>query len=182
MLSNKHKLSTLAKLSFWHKLVRPQTRLLRWFRDLLLFGVIVFLALSYQQRHMINGHAPTFSSLTIDGAPIALSQTEPTLVYFWGTWCPVCRVTSPMVNTLVDDHHVVAIAVDSGSNEEIAQFMRENDYQFKVINDNFNMHQQWGALAFPAIYIIDPQGNIRFVTSGVTSNIGLKLRLFMASF
>lgn len=182
MLSNKHKPRKLAKLSFWHKLVCPQTRPLRWFRDLLLFGLTVFLVLSYQQRHMISGHAPAFSSLTIDGTPIALSQTESTLVYFWGTWCPVCRVTSPMVNTLVDDHHVVAIAVDSGSDEEIAQFMRENGYQFKVVNDTSNMHQQWGALAFPAIYIIDPQGDIRFVTSGVTSNIGLKLRLFMASF
>ncbi|WP_258405113.1 protein disulfide oxidoreductase [Shewanella psychrotolerans] len=159
----------------------PQKRRHRWLRDLLLFGIIAFLALSYQQRHMINGHAPALSSLTIEGAPISLSTTEPTLIYFWGTWCPVCRVTSPMVNTLVNDHHVITIAVGSGSDEEIAQFMREHDYQFKVINDTSNIHQQWGALAFPAIYIIDPQGDIRFVTSGITSNIGLKLRLLIAS-
>lgn len=175
--SSQHKNQTFLK-----KLLFPQTRLRRWTRDLLLFGIIAFLALSYQQRHMISGHAPAFSSQTVEGAQISLSTTEPTLVYFWGTWCPVCRVTSPMVNSLVDNHHVISIAVDSGSDEEIAQFIREHDYQFKVVNDTSNLDQQWGALAFPAIYIVDPQGDIRFVTSGVTSNIGLKLRLFIASF
>lgn len=180
-MSASNKLSRSKKQTCLKKLLFPQKRLHRWLRDLLLFGIIAFLALSYQQRHMINGHAPPLSSLTIEGAPISLSTTEPTLVYFWGTWCPVCRVTSPMVNTLVDDHHVVTIAVGSGTDKEIAQFMREHDYQFKVVNDTSNLHQQWGALAFPAIYIIDPQGDIRFVTSGVTSNIGLKLRLLIAS-
>ncbi|MDX1280456.1 hypothetical protein [Shewanella colwelliana] len=68
-----------------------------------------------------------------------------------------------------------------GGNDDINQYLTEHDYQFPVINDTEGMHIQWGALAYPAIYVVDQTGQIRYVTSGVTTTWGLRARLWLAT-
>ncbi|TVP09571.1 thioredoxin [Shewanella sp. KCT] len=161
--------------------VKPRRKRYRYLRDAALMALLAFALLSYQQRNMISGEAPPLSGITTQGQPIALEQGQVTLVYFWGTWCPVCRVTSPMVNSVAEQHKVISIAVASGTDDEINQFMTEHDYQFDVIGDEKMLHQAWGASVFPAIYIVDTQGQIRFKTSGATSSWGMRLRLLLAA-
>ncbi|GAA0789507.1 MULTISPECIES: protein disulfide oxidoreductase [Pseudomonadati] len=162
-------------------------------RDLGILSVALFAIASYMQRDMIDGQAPQLSAVTVQQQPFILAtSTKPTLVYFWGTWCPACKVTSPMVNSLAshNEYQVISIAVASGSDQDIIQFMYNNDLQFPVINEanmtlvphQQSLSQQWGANAFPAIYIIDNQQQIRFVTSGITTQWGLKLRLWLSTF
>lgn len=161
--------------------LNPRRKRYRYLRDAALVALFAFALLSYQQRNMISGEAPPLSGITTQGHPVTLEQGEVTLVYFWGTWCPICRVTSPMVNSVANEHRVISIAVASGSDNEINQFMAEHGYQFAVISDREALHQDWGASVFPAIYIIDRQGQIRFKTSGATSSWGMRLRLLLAS-
>ncbi|MCG9737035.1 protein disulfide oxidoreductase [Shewanella insulae] len=161
--------------------VKPSRKRYRYLRDAALMALFAFALLSYQQRNMISGEAPPLSAITTQGQPIALKQGEVTLIYFWGTWCPICRVTSPMVNSVAGDHKVISIAVASGTDDEINQFMTEHHYQFDVIGDEEALHQAWGASVFPAIYIVDKQGLIRFKTSGATSSWGMRLRLLLAA-
>ncbi|QDF68572.1 protein disulfide oxidoreductase [Shewanella sp. SNU WT4] len=140
----------------------------------------MFLISTYMQRHMISGAAPELSGQTSLHAPFILqSDPEPTLIYFWGTWCPACRMTSPAVNDLSKDNAVVSVAVSSGSNDDINQFMLSHDYQFAVINDDGELSKRWGAHALPAIYIVK-QGEVQWVTSGVTSGWGLKVRMWLS--
>lgn len=73
--------------------VKPRRKRYRYLRDAALMALLAFAVLSYQQRNMISGEAPPLKDITTQGQPIALEQGEVTLVYFWGTWCPVCRVT-----------------------------------------------------------------------------------------
>ena len=198
----KHSLTTSIKSRrFWLTLLR----------DMVLLTLMLFIVASYLQREMKTGIAPPILSQTIDGNPIdmfkaTVSMESPlltaqknnvTLVYFWGSWCPACRLTSPMVNALVDNansrtandrpnkYQVLSIAVASGSNSDIKQFMRQHGYRFDVINESpqstSDFSEQWGALALPAIYIVDDQNNIRFITSGVTTSWGLRARLWLAA-
>ncbi|MGI2170755.1 protein disulfide oxidoreductase [Shewanella sp. MF05960] len=175
-------------------------------RDSAIFAVLMFAVASYLQRDMQTGTAPPINASLVKGDLIksslvnnhfinndkvslfntAARANKATLVYFWGTWCPVCKVTSPMVNNVANaqDYPVISVAVASGSNADIDAFMQHNDYQFAVINQNINGNdysQQWGATALPAIYIVDSNNQIRFVTSGVTSSWGMSLRLWFAS-
>nr|WP_275658947.1 protein disulfide oxidoreductase [Shewanella sp. Isolate11] len=145
-------------------------------------ALFAFALLSYQQRHMLSGQAPAIDAISTQGEAIHFANVQPTLVYFWGTWCPVCRITSPMVNSLAPGAKVISIAVGSGTDEQINQFMLEHQYQFDVINDKTQLHQTWGAMAFPSIYIVDAEGQIRYKTSGATSSWGMKLRLWLAKF
>ncbi|PKH97942.1 protein disulfide oxidoreductase [Shewanella sp. 11B5] len=173
-------------------------------RDIIVIAVVLFAIASYLQRDMQTGVATPINAHSITQKPISLftstatgvqqhakwqtNSHKPTLVYFWGTWCPVCSVTSPMVDSvnLKQDYQVVSIAVASGTDADINTFMQQHHYHFDVINQQ-NQHQtmllsqQWGAMALPAIYIVDAENNIRFVTSGVTSSWGMSLRLWLAT-
>ncbi|WP_039978415.1 protein disulfide oxidoreductase [Shewanella decolorationis] len=169
----------------WRQKLRSPRFWLKQLRDLSIIALVLYCISLYLQRDMITGQAPVLGGIAIDGSQLTLNtaQTEPTLVYFWGTWCPVCRVTSPMVESISQDHKVISVAVASGSDSEIQRYMDEHQYHFPVLNDDDGKRStQWGAMAFPAIYIIDPQGEIRFVTSGVTSTWGMKFRLWLAQF
>jgi thiol-disulfide isomerase/thioredoxin len=186
--------STLTSGRFW----------LTSLRDIILIAVVLFTLASYLQRDMRTGIATPIKAHTIANKPISLftstsantqinirpmsTNNKPTLIYFWGTWCPVCKVTSPMVNSVNfnQDYQVISIAVASGSDVEINRFMQQHHYDFEVINQQYQpqaalLSQQWGAMALPAIYIIDTHNNIRFVTSGVTSGWGMSLRLWLAT-
>lgn len=151
-------------------------------------GLIVFAVSSYLQQDMVTGKAPILMGVDIQGNHVQLPaitphNRAPTLIYFWGSWCPVCRVTSPMVESVSQEYPVVSVAVASGEDIDIQTYMQQQGYTFTVLNDvNGHWSQQWGALAFPAIYIIDAKGQIRFITSGATTSIGMKLRLWLAQF
>jgi thiol-disulfide isomerase/thioredoxin len=173
---------SLKKPSFW----------LRLLRDLAVLLLIGFAIASYQQRHMLTGKAPALNSTTIQGAIIQgknifskqNSEKEPSakLVYFFGTWCPICRFTSPAVDAISQDYPSLAIALSSGTDQQLKGFMAQEDYQFEVINDdNGELSKAWGVQAVPAFYILDSQNNIVFVTSGASSQWGLRLRLWWAS-
>lgn len=58
---------------------------------------------------------PPMSLRTRDGNQFILREVErPTLVHFWATWCPPCRVELPTLLALPEDHpvDVVAVALD----------------------------------------------------------------------
>jgi thiol-disulfide isomerase/thioredoxin len=158
---------------------------LHLFRDLSLLLIIGFAIASYQQRHMLKDIAPSLNMLTTQGSMAFSSyanEPKAKLVYFFGSWCPVCRFTSPEVTAIAQDYPTIAIALASGRDDQINGFMTQQDYQFDVINDdNGSISEIWGVQAVPAFYILDEQNKIVFVTSGASSQWGLRLRLWWAS-
>lgn len=146
-------------------------------KTLALMLTVVFIITQYQQRNMTTGSAPNLEQINYaDG---------PTLVYFWGSWCGICKTTSPSVSTLTKeaDYQILSVALSSGSDEEIKNYLTENDYSFPIINDdNSQISQQWGVAVTPSFFIINPQGEITTTSSGMTSLWGMRLRLWLASF
>ncbi|WP_258406018.1 protein disulfide oxidoreductase [Shewanella acanthi] len=170
------------KLSQLNQLVASPKFWLKQLRDLSLLLLLLFGVGTYLQRDMATGSAPALQGSTINGGMLDIKEVkQPTLVYFWGSWCPVCRVTSPMVETVNQSYPVISVAIASGTDPEINQYMSDAQYHFPVINDTTGeISERWGALALPAIYIVDANGEIRFVTSGATTTLGMKLRLALA--
>ncbi len=146
-------------------------------KTLALMLTVVFIITQYQQRNMTTGLAPNLEKINYaDG---------PTLVYFWGSWCGICKTTSPSVITLTKeaDYQILSVALSSGSDEEIQNYLTENDYSFPIINDDSGqISQQWGVAVTPSFFIINPQGEITTTSSGMTSLWGMRLRLWLASF
>ncbi len=176
--------SKLTHKAFWLALAK----------DVGLISALLLAISFYQQQDMIKGQAPELAAQTISGDMVNLDSNTPKLIYFWGSWCPYCRFTSPMVNSLINDYQVITIARDSGNNAQINQYLKAHELQFDVVQDKVQtssiQHQlneaqalsdQWGVTTYPSIFILDSDNQIRFVSTGVTSNWGLRLRLWLAS-
>lgn len=112
-----------------------------------------------------------------------LSKEKPILVYFWATWCGVCKMTSPTVADLAQSGvPVVSVAIRSGDSQRLLAGMAKKELNFPVINDiNGQLANAVGISATPTFVIIDDGKMVSF-TSGWTSYWGIKARLWLASF
>lgn len=110
---------------------------------------------------------------------IADSHQKPVLVYFWGSWCAICRHTSPNVQALHDDGYaVLTVAVSSGSDKELATYMHKHRYNFITINDGDGQtFNAWQGKAVPSFVILS-NGKIAQGFTGLAPLWSLKLRLW----
>lgn len=164
---------------------------LRWRRWLLegLIFVAVFMAFqAWQLRDAARGPAPDIHGQRLDGSPFDLSRwraehpTQATLLYLWADWCPVCKTTAGNVTAIAADWPVTSIAVSSGDDAAVSQFMRDRGYAWPTLNDpQGTLINPYRLPGTPAFVIIAPDGHIRFVAMGYTSELGLRLRLWLAS-
>lgn len=153
--------------------------------------VLVFIALvagirAWQQRDIPAGSAPALQGALLGGNAFALPlrPRSPLLVHFWATWCPVCRTDQASFQDLARTHpDVVTVAMRSGSREAVEKFMRRQGLDFRVLNDpDGRIAAAWGVHAVPASFVVDTRGRIRFVEFGYTTEMGLRLRLWLAQF
>lgn len=110
---------------------------------------------------------------------LQLSQKQPILVYFWGSWCHICHYTSPKINQLNTDfpNQVWSIAVQSGTNTDLRHYLQQYQYRFPVINDETGeIFQQWQGQVTPS-YVVLYQGKMVYATTGLQPLWALKLRL-----
>jgi peroxiredoxin len=105
------------------------------------------------------------------------------LVHFWATWCPICRTEQDTINAIArDTPNVITVAMQSGSRDEVEKYLKQQGLSFPVLNDpDGRIAAAWGVHAVPASFIIDPDGQIRFVEIGYTTETGLRLRLWLAA-
>ena len=153
-------------------------------RDGAILIAILYLFNWYQTRNMLD-IAPALEAQLISGEFVELNKMikeSPVLIYFWGSWCPMCSYTSSTVTELSKEYSVISIALSSGSEKEVLSYLKENKYHFPVINDPDGIiSQKWGVFATPTFFIVNHNGEISSVTTGISSTWGLKIRLWFAS-
>lgn len=110
---------------------------------------------------------------------LQLSQDKPTILYVWGSWCGYCRYTSPAINALAKEGYpVVSVALRSGTDAEVQQYLQEHGYEFTTVNDpDGRLAHLWQVQVTPSIMILN-KGKMDLATTGWTSYLGLKVRLF----
>jgi len=149
-------------------------------QSLLLITVYIGIQL-WQSVGTIKGAAPIIIEQTINGGAIDLRdyQSQPVVVYFWADWCPICQLQGPVINDLAEDYQVLSIATFSKDRQDTIDYLNDKGIKIPVVFDEGN---EWANLynvrGVPTTFIIDAQGNIRFVEKGYTSSIGLRLRLW----
>lgn len=158
----------------------------RWFRNagtLLVFALIYFSVRAWQQRTLVEGPAPLLHAETLNGAEFNLSapRDRPVLVYFWATWCAVCRLEQGAIESVAADHAVVGVALQSGSASEVTKYLNDHGLKVTVINDpDGAIARRWGVRVTPTSFVVDTQGTIRFRETGYTSELGMRARLWWA--
>ncbi len=160
--------------SFWLNILRDSAIIL------LILGAYS----SFQTRNMPD-QAPPLVAQLLSKDSVNLNhmlKESPVLIYFWGSWCPLCSYTSSTVTELSKEYPVITIALSSGDPKEVQQYLDKNHYDFPVINDPDGViSQQWSVFATPTFFIVNRNGEISSVSTGVSSEWGLKLKLWWAS-
>jgi len=135
--------------------------------------IIISNAISYYKSSDI-------SKIKFDIENISLND-KPILVHFWATWCPICKVEAPNIQSLSTNYNVVTIAVNSGDDMKIKNYLKENNLTFKVINDPNSIYaNKFNVKVFPTTLIYDKNKNLIFSEVGYTSTLGLQLRMLWA--
>lgn len=149
-----------------------------------IFFISLFLLVrSCQQPALTSGEMPNLQGHLLDGRPFAVEEYrgKPLLVHFWATWCNVCALEAESINNVAKDYAVLTIAAQSGTDEDIQRHLDKNQLSFPVFNDIDNsVTEQFGIKAFPTTLFVDGQGRISFVEAGLTSETGMRLRLWWA--
>ncbi|MCL1146775.1 protein disulfide oxidoreductase [Shewanella marinintestina] len=162
-------------------------KVIGWLKQLL-FMLLVFTVFSavldvWRSRDMPKTDLANIQATTVQGDKVnllAMSHEQPVLLYFWGTWCPVCSFVSPSVDIAASQYKVVTVAMTSGSDTKMQQYLRHKDYDFAVVNDpRGEISQQWSMQVTPTLMVIK-DGELAFYTSGFTSLPGIWWRMLLA--
>jgi len=139
----------------------------------ILIITIVLNAYSYYRSQNLNTEKLSLQNISLNDKPI--------MIHFWSTWCPVCKIEAPNIQRVSKDYNVLTIASQSGSNKDIIKYLKENNVDFKFINDFDNSYaEQFNITVFPTTLIYDKDKNLIFSEVGYTSTLGLYLRMWWA--
>ncbi|MGI9273882.1 MAG: protein disulfide oxidoreductase [Endozoicomonas sp.] len=157
-------------------------------REILLTVVMAIVVMTgynlYLQKDMPTGPAPQIVSEQVNGTPVdlhALSRNQPVLVYFWASWCTVCKWVSPAISDLSEGYPVISVALASGDDERVRRYLQAKSLGFPAVNDEEgSISRDWAVSVTPSLFIVK-DGEIRSVTTGYTTRVGLLLRLWWFS-
>ena len=165
----------------------PKQKILSVAKNLLIYGLVfavIYTAINWWRQPVMPAN-PQLQLTDYQGQSVdlaAMSRDKPTLVYFWGTWCPVCRVTSPTIDKLAaaNDYPVVTIAIKSGSDQDLHSYLTEHNYQFTTVNDQEGeIFADWQGQVTPS-YVVLKDGEMTQGLTGMQPLWSLKLRLWLS--
>lgn len=115
-----------------------------------------------------NMKAPDFTLKTLDGkaAELGKNNGKPTIINFWASWCPPCKVEMPYIQKAYEKYGdrvnfmmVNLTAMDD--KEKMEQFLKEGGYSFPVLLDETGkVGEMYQAFSIPVTYIVDENGFI----------------------
>ena len=166
-----------------------QNRLRRWAKDLLvlaLLAIVLMWGMDQLRKPELPENVSRISLQTLDGEIASLadiSQTKPVLLYVWATWCGVCRYTTPAVERLSQEGaNVVSVALRSGDDRQLAQWVEKKRLTMPVVNDaRGELSRRWQVSVTPTLVVIS-RGQVVSVTTGWTSYWGMRARLWWSGF
>lgn len=131
---------------------------------------------SSRVRHLIAGLSIGLSCLLATGAEASqldlhAYRGKVVLLDFWASWCNPCRQSFPWMDATqamypAKDFVVVAVNVDH--DRSLAEdFLQDNPASFKIVYDpNGDIARQFHFRDMPTSYLIDRNGQVRFVHQG----------------
>jgi thiol-disulfide isomerase/thioredoxin len=105
----------------------------------------------------------TVSTMDDRSVGIELFSGKVTMLNFWATWCPPCRVEMPSMQVLYDKTRDVAfdiMAISVGEQKKtVTDFLKENPYTYPMFLDPSGAQSApFAGRGIPTTFILDKQG------------------------
>lgn len=142
---------------------------------------------AYQTRHHAKQVAPDFALQDLRGHRVSLSnyRDKKVLLHFWATWCGVCKAELPslrgLARNLAPDEALVTVVEDSDDVEAVRHFAAEHELRYPILLGERAVLGAYGVGAFPTNYYLNGDGSIASTSVGISTRLGMALRLWMAS-
>ena len=151
-------------------------------KEVAIAGIVIFILsniMSYMRSPELSStQLPQLEVKLLDGKQYVHDSGRALVLHFWATWCPTCKLEAANIESVSKDYEVLTIAVNSGADVELNSYMKENDFTFKVLNDNDGTWaKKFKVEAYPTTFIYDAKGELRFTEVGYTTTVGLLARL-----
>lgn len=159
----------------------------KYTKELILFLILTTIfanVLSIYRSMDLNKNPLNMESvILLNHTPYFLPKDKPIMIHFWATWCPTCKVEAGNIQKISQEYEVLTIALKSGTDSEIEQYLKINDLNYRVVNDqDGHITDKFDVSVFPTTIIYDKDRNVLFSDVGYTSTWGLCLRMWWAGY
>ena len=135
--------------------------------------------------------APDFTVEMLDGGKVTLSelQGKPTLLIFWATWCPPCRLELSKLQEHIIDRYgdrINVLPISRGEERaKVEGYISKMGYTFAVgLDGDQSIFNKYATNYIPRCFVIDANGKVLYsgvgyddvVASEVEQNIEKALR------
>ena len=116
--------------------------------------------------------APDFTVEMLDGSKVTLSalQGKPTLLIFWATWCPPCRLELSKLQEHIIDRYgdkINVLPISRGEERaKVEEYILKMGYTFAVgLDSDQSIYRKYATNYIPRCFVIDAKGKVLY--SGV---------------
>lgn len=107
-----------------------------------------------------------------------LADGKPRLLFFWATWCTICKSALPEVLAFGQARNVDVVAITDEDRDTLGAFLRDFQAPFPSIV-GIDAHrvtfQNYGVSGFPTFVLVDGDGTVRSYQTGYKRQTGLTI-------
>ena len=114
--------------------------------------------------------APVFTTTNLIGESydIDFTNSTPTIITFWASWCPPCRKELPILDSIQKENKnvkILGINIDEDI-EDAKNFVNQYKISFTTLKDDDFITIKYGVTKIPETFFINTEGKIISRVSG----------------
>jgi len=128
-----------------------------------------------KESAILGTNAVEFSATDLKGKKYALTGLKGKIVVlnFWFVECKPCVMEMPELNELVEEFkgkEIVFLAIALNDKKQLKKFLKTTDFNYIIVPDGKSIANSYSVGGFPTNVIIDQNGIIQYVSTGIGPN------------